>query len=334
MGTASPPSITVTDDVDATEWATLVEADPRSTFFHRRTWGRLYGRHHGGEPRYLVARADGRLVGGIPFVRFSRGLFHFHESQPLGTYGGPLVDPTFPGAGSVAEELLGRFAGLGRHPLCVRVQCVIRRPDPITDARNFGPGEIHVLPLEEGFEHFWMKVLPRNRRTECNKAEREGVTVSMEQGASIHLDAFYPLHVAAHEKWQLRPHPRAFFDDVLATEPDDALFTTVHHEDALLGAHLSFVSGDELVAWHGTTSREESKRWNPAAMLVKHQAAHAIELGLTRINLGGSGGNQGIETFKRLLGGREERTAVLEARSIVDRVVRRLPRRAASPRGG
>lgn len=332
MGTAPPPSITLSDEVDPAEWAALRDADPRSTFFHRRAWGRLYARHHGGAPRFLLARADGRLVGGLPFVRFARGLFHFLESQPLGTYGGPVVDPTFSGAGTVAEELLARFARLARHPLCVRAHCVIRRPDPITDARHFGPGEIHVVPVDGGFDHFWYKVFPRNRRTECNKAEREGARVEIERGSSRHLDAFYPLHLAAHRRWQLRPHPRAFFEEVLATEPHDALLATVHHDEGLLGAHLSFVSGDELVAWHGTTSREDAKRWNPAAMLVKHEAAHAIELGLARINLGGSGGNPGIQTFKKLVGGREDRTAVYETRSIVDRVVRRIPRRTGSPR--
>lgn len=330
MTPSTHPEIRIEEEVDGDQWATLLRADPRATFFHRLSWITLYARHHGGEPRFITARSQGRLVGAVPLVRFPRGPVHFLESLPLGTYGGPLIDPT-PGASEVADALLRRFAALARNPLCARAQCVIRRPDPVTDGRGFGPGEIHVVPLGLSFDDFWYKTFPRNRRTECNRAEKEGVEVEIERGRTRHLEAFYPLHLDAHRRWQLRPHPRLFFEEILAAEPRDALFVSVHHQGRLLGAHVSFVSGDEIVAWHGTTAKDVQKALNPAAMLIKAQAIEAIGLGLARINLGGSGGRAGIESFKKLVGGQEDRTAVLETRSLLDRVIRRLPR-AASPR--
>lgn len=325
--TGPAAGITITDTVAPDTWTRLLDASPDATFFHRLDWITTYAKHHAATPLFLLAEADGRLVGGLPAVRFRRGPVHFYESLPMGTYGGPIVDPAFPACNATAEQLLRRFLDFGRHRLCMRLQCVVRRPSPLTSAAGFETSSNHIVPLTEGFEHFWMNIFPRNRRNECNRAEKRGVTVDIGY-SDAYIDAYYPLHLEAHRRWGMAPHPRAFFEDIGRLDPDVVLLFTVLHGDEVLGAHLTFVSGDELVLWHGVTTRKDSKRLFPSAMVLKAEALEACRRGLAALNVGGSGGKGGVETFKRLVGGVEDTTALYERERRLLPLIRRLRRLA------
>ncbi len=318
------PEIRIVDAPDPAEWRCLVDTCPDATFFHDRAWVELYVRHHGGRILHLVAHADGRLVGGMIAVRVKRGVFHAIESLPLGTYGGPLVSPDFRDADTLRAALVERFLQLGRRGTCVRVQCVLRRGPELP---GFTTAPIHVIPVDLGFEHFWLKVFPRNRRNECNRAEKRNVEVRIGM-SDAELDAFYPLHLDAHARWAMRPHPIGFFAELRGI-PDVRVFTVLH-EDTVLGAHFSLLSQDELLMWHGVTRREGSKTYFPSSMLVKRQAEEAVRLGLARLNLGGSGGLAGIENFKKLVGGESADTCVLEHNAWPARVWHRVRHRGMS----
>jgi len=265
-------------------------------------------------------------VGGLPLVRFRRGPFHYIESLPMGTYGGPIVDPSHPDAPAVERALLDRLLRLANDRRCLRMQCVIRGGDAVERYPVFERSDIHLLPLDAGFEHFWIKVFPRNRRNECNRAAKRGVRT--EWGANPqHISAFYELHVEAHRRWGLAPHPEAFFHDICAADPERAFFVSVLHEDTFLGAHLTFISGRELVAWHGVTRREGSKTYFPASVIVKAEAEEGCRRGLEAVNLGGSGGHEGVESFKKMVGGTSGTAAAYEAESSLMGLLRRLRRR-------
>ena len=102
---------------------------------------------------------------------------------------------------------------------------------------------------------------------------------------------------------------------------------SVLHEDTFLGAHLTFVSGRELVAWHGVTRREGSNTYFPASVLVKSEAEEGCRRGLEAVNLGGSGGHEGVEGFKKLVGGISGTAAAYEVESPLMGVLRRIRRR-------
>jgi hypothetical protein len=313
------------------EWDRLRAVDAENTFFHSRAWIDTYARHHGGTPFYLVARADGAAVGALASVRFERRPFYYLESLPMGTYGGPLVDPGFPEAEAVRAALLDRFLAYERAARCLRVQCVLRRPTAITASRGFREGAVHILSLEGGFEGFWTRVFSNNRRNEVNRAMKRDVHTRI--GATqAEVASYVPLHDDAHARWGLSPHPPDFFVDLAKLQDEGVLVFLAFHATKLLGAHFTFVSNDELIVWHGVTTREDSNKFFPSTMLIRAEAEEAARLGLRRMNLGGSGGRASIENFKRLVGGELDRTAEREHEAWPLALARTLRRRR--PRAG
>jgi CelD/BcsL family acetyltransferase involved in cellulose biosynthesis len=322
------PSLAITElgEPPGDEWRRLLASDPAATFFHEWDWSRIYARHHRGTPFFLACTADGKLVGGLPGVRFDRGPIHYLESLPMGTYGGPLVDPEFADAERAWTALLDAFFDRGRRPGCMRCQVVLRDgEDARASGRGFHDTRIHIVPLTGGYESFWFDSFSHSRRKECNRAARRGVIARVNAGPAA-VDAYYPLHREAHDRWGLRPHPKAFFLDVLAANRELVWFVSVHHEGRVLGAHLSFVSRDELVLWHGVTTRENTKGLYPSTMLIRAQAEESARRGLRALNLGGSGDKRGIHQQKVLLGGGEAKTATYEWESRWMSLARRFRR--------
>lgn len=306
------------------EWDALWRADPSATFFHTFAWVETYARHHAGVPFFLTARIDGKLAGGLPAVRFPRGPFFYLESLPMGTYGGPIVDPAFPHAEELRAALLDRFLAFERSPRCLRVQCVLRRPTELAASRGFAEVPVHVVPVDRGYEQFWTETFSNNRRNETTRALRKGAQTRI--GATREdLVAYAPLHREAHERWGLAPHPLGFFED-LALLTETVLVFVAHHEEKLLGVHFTFVSNDELIIWHGVTTRERSKELFPSTLLIRAEAEEAVRRGLLRLNLGGSGGRASIEAFKKLVGGQHDLTVAREREAWPLGVARRLRR--------
>ncbi len=298
----TPPQFRVTDLPPEDEWRRLVAASPTATFFHSLEWSRIYARHHAGEPFFLLAESDGRLVGCQAAVRIRRSVFYAVESLPMGTYGGPIVDPSYRDAESLERELYERYQKMTRRPGCLRSHCVVRHPSALSSGEPFLPTPIHIVPLSGGFDSFWMDVFPKNRRNECRRATRNGVRVVLGSDPS-HLDPYYAMHVEACRRWGLAPHPLEFFRDMIALGDENVLFFTALHGDRVLGAHLTFVSGRELLVWNGVTAREDSNRFFPASMLIMCEAEEACRRGLDVLNLGGGGHTPGLSEFKRLVGG-------------------------------
>ncbi len=320
------PDVRMTGYPPEQGWRRLLEVSANATFFHSLDWIRLYSRHLAGEPLFFLAEAAEGLVGGLAAVRFSRGPFHYVESLPMGTYGGPLVDPSFPQAEALEAALLECFLTLGARPTCLRCQCVIRRPGGVASRPPFSPAPIHMVPLTGGFDHFWMKVFPLNRRNECRRAEKRGVRVVLGDDPA-HLEAYHRIHRDAYRRWGLKPIPIGLFRDLIALGPDQVLFFTVLHEERVLGAHLTFVSGPELLVWNGVTVREDSKKFFPASMLVVAEAEEGCRRKLDALNMGASGGLKGIAGFKRLVGGQQDAVYSFERTKTLLKLLRAIRRR-------
>lgn len=306
-------------------WNELLAATRVATFFHRPEWITTYAAHHQGEPRYLYALEGSELVGGLPCVRFRRGPVHFYESLPLGTYGGPVTRPG-PFRGPLDRALMRRLVSLGDHPLCVRVQCVMRRSVPDVALEGFAGSPLHLIPIGESFESFWRETFPRNRRNECTRAAKRGVTVDTNV-THDDIESYYPLDVEAHRRWGLRPHPKAFFHGLVELESPHVHIFVVRAEGRLIGLHVCFESSNELVIWHGVTDREGSKRYFPTSMLARAEAELAAAHGLRALNMGASGGRAGISNYKKLLGGALTETPHFEWNHPLVPLVRRLWRR-------
>ncbi len=311
-GPAAARAVVTVEPAPPAGWESLLAAAPDATFFHTPLWSDALRRHAGGvTPLWFVARAGGRCVGGLSAVARRRGPLRLLQSHFDGTAGGPLIAPDLPEAerDAVAAALLDRWAGAARRP-DVAAAALILSPD--ADARWGGPLARRgwrrrdlpyaVIPLAGGPAAVEYDVLPRTRRKERNRALRRGCTAGVTADPAV-LAEYYPIYLAAARRWGVAPTPEALLRDLLARGAGAAFLSWVRRDGRLIGGHVCFRHGAEVVAWNGVTLPEHADVF-PATLLIWTDVVEACRGGAQRLDLGSSGGIAGVARFKELLGAR------------------------------
>src|SRR4030095_4839335 len=102
--TAGEAHLTVSDQIDATEWDQYVESHPEGSIDHLWRWRDVVGRVFDHQSTYLVARREGAVTGVLPLVHFRSRLFgRFLVSVPFLNYGGVLASDAAAGDALIAE---------------------------------------------------------------------------------------------------------------------------------------------------------------------------------------------------------------------------------------
>lgn len=294
------------DAVEEGEWDELLAADARAVPTQRPLVLRHWARATGGQAQWLEWRdSGGALRGGLPCGVRRRGPLRREASLPGGLYGGPVVAP---GHAAAFDALVGAFAGGGSWWL---------RSRELVWAHGDWPGErppgLVELPTStidvprEDFDEFWRGRFPKNRRNECNRSERRGLVVAVEDDPAA-LRAFHGIYLARAREWGSPAEPLAWLEALLVELPQLHFFCA-RHEGRVVGGHLCLEQGDELFAWLGTSER--SREIYPAALLVKAEVQWCMRRGLRRLNLGSSMGLGGVKDYKRLLGAGTEARWIL-----------------------
>lgn len=313
-------------------WDALLADDPAATFFHTPLWSDALRRHVAGvSPVWIVARAGGSCVGGLSAVARRRGPLRLLQSHFDGTAGGPLVASGLPEPerDAVAAALLARWAQAARCP-DVAAASLILAPD--ADARWGGDLArlgwrrqdlpFAVIPLAGGVEAVEYGVLPRNRRNERNRALRRGCTAGVTADPGV-LAEYYPIYLAAARRWGVAPTPEALLGDLLVRGDGAVFLSWVRCDGRVIGGHVCFRHGAEVVAWIGATLPEHAAVF-PATLLVWTDIVEACRRGAQRLDLGGSGGLAGVSRFKALLGARFALRGRWERAAPLYRIWRRL----------
>lgn len=296
------------------EWERLVAGAPGATFFHTRLWTETLARCvPGATPLWWTARRGGDCLGGLVAVRRRRGPWSFLESHYAGTAGGPLVAGGLPPAeqDAVAAALLAAFARAGRRPGSLAASVAFAaaagaRWGEVAARAGLRPRLVPalVLPLAGGLAAVEYGVLPKNRRNERNRALRRGCTHGVSDDPAVCAE-YYPIYLAAASRWGERPVPLALLQGLLRDGGGAVFLSWVRREGRLIGAHLCFHHGDEVVAWNGTTDPAHHDVF-PATVLVWTDVVEACARGAARLDLGGSAGVGGVARFKELLGAAPE----------------------------
>ncbi len=331
-GPASPPLVVTVEPAPPPGWEALLADDPYATFFHTSLWSDALRRHAGGvTPIWFVARAQGRCVGGLSAVARRRGPLRLLQSHFDGTAGGPLIAPDLPEAerDAVAASLLAAWARAARRP-DVAAAALVLSSDADT---RWGGGlarcgwrrrelPFATIPLVGGPEAVEYGVLPKNRRNERNRALRRGCDagVTTDPGA---LTEYYPVYLAAARRWGVAPTPEALLHDLLARGAGAAFLSWVRRDGRLIGGHVCFRHGAEVVAWNGATLPEHAEVF-PATLLIWTDVVEACRGGAQRLDLGGSGGIAGVARFKELLGASFATRGCWETAAPLYRIWRRL----------
>lgn len=331
-GTAAGGPVVTVEAAPPSGWAALLADDPDATFFHTPLWSEALCRHlPGTTPLWFVARAEGRCVGGLSAVARRRGPLRRLQSHFDGTAGGPLVAPDLPVAtrAAVAAALLAEWTRAARRP-DVAAASLILSPEAearwggVPAARGWRRRDLPfaVLPLDGGPSAVEYGVLPKNRRNERNRALRRGCTSGVTDDPVV-LGEYYPIYLAAARRWGVKPTPEALLRELLSRGAGAAFLSWVRRDGRVIGGHVCFRHGVEVVAWNGATLAEHADVF-PATLLVWTDVVEACRGGARRLDLGGSGGQAGVARFKELLGARFATRGCWELTAPLARVWRRL----------
>ncbi len=289
--------IQIVERVDPAEWEELLASDPRALpFQHPRCQIRYLKHERRKRGRWIELRGeDGTLLAGLPFVISSRMGWWALSSGVQGTYGGPVARG---GQGALDEQLLHAFMDWGGRRVVRRELAWGHAEAPGGGAAILTPIETALLDISRGYEVFWKETFSNNRRGECNRNEKRGLTVEESRDPRL-LELFHPLYERSCRRWGIHALSLAHLQAILREE-ESALLTAAWYQERLVGLHFCFVLPDELFAWLGTSER--LKRVFPSTALMQANVKAALARGLPRVNLGSSLGLPGVEQFKKLLG--------------------------------
>lgn len=303
--------ISVETQIDPAAWNLLLLGDPDGTFFHDRTWmTSLTASYRHFHPGYIVAReADGRLVGGIPFVRAVRFGLTQILSMPFGTYATPLASPAASVSAARVRALLAeRWLKEATRPGVVRAHLVPFSPgQPDPGAAWIAPQwrvkeQTHIIPLAAGFEEIWFRRYDKENRTASRKAVRLGVVVAEESGteAARVLDTLYR---GQSGEWSGHaPYREGLFERLVEQGGERVRIWVARHEGVAVFAVMGFYHRDTVLPWV-SGSTPDARRLCAGNLIHKVMIEDGASRGFAAYNFGGSGGVPGIEAFKVAFGG-------------------------------
>ncbi len=294
-------------------WTHLMAAAGEVRFVHEPFWTRAVCDHlddHDG--RWLLVEQGGRPVAGIPLVVSRKGPLNLWEGHHQGVPTAPLLAEDLPPERRHAV-LATLLDGCRQLALGSRVLAFSLYLDPLWDGSlgadlhglGFRRSAVSTagLPLIGGIDQVERTVLKKNRRNERNRALKMGCKAEIST-APEDLDAFQAIHAEAARRWGVPTVPAAMIRQLVSEGAGKVFLSLVRFEDRLIGGHFCWHDGDEIFAWLGATLPQHNDKF-PATLLIWNDLEEACRRGASWLDLGGSGGLEGVSNFKKLLGAEE-----------------------------
>jgi hypothetical protein len=269
------------------------------------------------QPRLLVARAGPGAPPSAAWLGYVQRRYGgaWIRSMPFGTPAGPLFARSL-GAEqrrAAAEALWAALDALAREEGWLGGDVTLSGPAAATTALQpaFGgtlhAADAHVVSLADGYET-WRASLAKRARQQFRKAERLGVKVTAGDAAGD-LETVHAQHVEQMRRWTggRGVRPVAFYRALLVP-PTSWRLWVARAEGAIVCGVLGHVDPDETYLWWSGSSLESRRLL--AFPYVLDQIAR--ECGSRAVNLGFSGGQSRLTSFKEQLGAVPRPTPVFE----------------------
>jgi FemAB-related protein (PEP-CTERM system-associated) len=248
--TARPkvPRVTAAGAEAQAEWDAFVNARPEATGYHRWAWRDVFERALGHPAHYLIARADGVVVGVLPLVEVKSWLFgRALSSLPYVNYGGVIADTR-----EAADALLTGAAALARDS---RLEYLVLRHLQ----RRFPelPVRTHKVTMRMDLaptaDAMWT-LLDKKVRNQIRKAEKSGVTVV--SGRDELVDEFYSVFARNMRDLGTPVYGSALFRQILRAQPEDAHLHVARLNGKVIAGSLTYGYGDVLEVPSASSLRE------------------------------------------------------------------------------
>lgn len=279
----------------AAEWDRFVRAQPGWTHFHLHGWRDIMRAVMGHDTPYLAAYQDGALAGVLPLVRVKSALFgHFVVSVPFLNYGGPLgSDDAVRALASHAVEMARRD---GVKVLELRSRGELQLDLPVSHRKI-----TVLLDMTGGADAVW-KRLESKVRSQVRRPQKDGVTVRM---GTDQVAPFYDVFSRHMRDLGTPALPRALFDAIARTFPDDATFACAYLNDRPVACGCGFRWDNEFeITW--ASSLREFNRQAPNMLVYWELMRQTADAGVTTFNFGRCTPGGNTHKFKRQWGTRDE----------------------------
>lgn len=269
-----------------------VHAHPLATPFHLSGWSRAVARGCGQVNHYVLAEADGSIVGLLPLTVVHSPLF-----------GRALVSSAFAVGGGVlaCNEAISKALIAEAVAMAERLTC------PTVELRGgmmaVGAGWHHDETTYLGFvrdlaadDDAELLAIPRKQRAEVRRAL--GFALTVEIGTSeADRTAHYGVYSESVRNLGTPVFPQTLFDAVLDEFGDGADILTVRHDGAAIASVLSlYWRGTVMPYWGGGTAA--ARGWRANDLMYYALMNHARRRGCTRFDFGRSKAGTGPAAFK------------------------------------
>ena len=294
--TAGEAHLTVSDQIDATEWDQYVESHPEGSIDHLWRWRDVFSRVFDHESTYLVARREGAVAGLLPLVHFRSRLFgRFLVSVPFLNYGGVLASDVAAGDALIAEaHQLARRSGASHIELR-------------HTSRQFAslPCRAHKLkltrPLPSTPEALWSAV-DRKVRNQVRKAQKDGLTA--QTGHSELISDFYTVFSRNMRDLGTPVYPKSLFVETARLFSHDLYTYVVRLGRVPVAAAIALRFKDIIIVpW--ASSLREYRQHCPNMLLYWTMLENASQLGVRTFDFGRSTRDAGTHHFKLQWGATE-----------------------------
>lgn len=287
-------TIEVNGQVSADEWRRYVERHPEGLYYHLPQWKETLEQSFRRRPFYLFARnTEGRLAGLLPLFQVKSPLTGNRLiSLPFSHICGPIADSE-----TVEAQLVGRARELRDELGCRYLEIRGMRRLPV-DMKVNEYFSTYILELSGEPSAVWKKLNKKGVRWAIGKAERDGVTVRVENTIEG-MRVFSGLNQRTKRNLGVPAHPFAFLEnmtDKLAGHV--TLYLAEVSGRAIAG--IVTISFRDYVCYAYGASDERYLRYHANDLLIWRAIEDSCRNGYRRFDFGKtSPDNEGLARFKK-----------------------------------
>lgn len=204
----------LSDKLDDADWDNFLENTPGGDHLQTAAWARVKT-SLGWRPLRLIARCEGRIVGGAQLL--------IRAAPIVGTIGcitnGPVFSVDDP---ALMSEVTTRLQEITREyslqKLCLQAPLPYSGYQGMLEKKEFRPSSLRLMPpgttrldLTQSLDDILAKMKPRTRHN-IRRSQRKGIVVR--PGDAGDLDEYYRLVLATTKRKQFRPFPRRYYEDI------------------------------------------------------------------------------------------------------------------------
>ncbi len=297
------------NDVNEAEWNNVVRQADRGSLFHRYEWLKAIEAGLGYQPKHLLIRKDGNLIGVYPNFEIELEKTPFKKLVSLRpTFGGPIATTDEPDCISIFSEAIPDLTD-GRtilHKIRAK-EATYLGYNNLLKMHGYTPtqdGCRFQLSLSDGYASV-KEGMRRDRRRQLRQGMEHEYELVEEELTHPNVRRFHERYTRAMDRLGGSAFPLSFLTQLRQLE-SNVLFQTLRIEGEYVGGMISLLNEQEssVHAWLIAVP-EEYFEYNASELLYDGSIRWGVENGYETLDMGytSSDATDGLYNYKKSYGG-------------------------------